>query len=508
MQTFHQEISTITSCTQNGVTHCTKCLIHKNLIHSPNKCKYVNQGGQDEKDISQAIPNACLCCSQGQSQNPSIKNKCQIPTNSDFVKEDSETATESTKLSYTNSNSISSSQQIHCYMDKSKNQLKQKETKNQINASKSKYTCNCQSTFKAHYNNCKCGTNNIYKKTIYQNTLPEICRIHTKQIPTMEIIGTFPFCELCRERTYSAYRNSCTCHKQEKTNESASTTINRCTCTNEIIDEIQTNMFTIRSDRSCPQDSRLVADCNNQQKIVNLCGCPNDYSCENKIESEIYMPNASHETCSNLKTEYNRRYHSESCSKAERHQIHTRPYCLVNTEENETSLQPKVQTRIKCNCSNDCSCPNKVKEGDNNNHRMKHNTESNDINRSNANDSNKNCKYCRTCGKVYENIRKCNCFQTYPKSVAYEISFTKENSQKNISMIKKMPLSNTIKDAVKPDKCTCTSKNQKENDQNDKKTTLQVNFSIFEFLSMIYSIFKLYFILLGLFIKEQARVCK
>ncbi|KAF7414091.1 hypothetical protein HZH68_002580 [Vespula germanica] len=471
VQTLHQEISTITTCTQNGTAHFTKCSIHKNLIHSPNKCKYINQGGQDEKDISQAISNTCLCCLQGQSQNPSIKNKClQIPTNSDFAKEDSETSTELTRLSYTNSNSISSSQQTHCYMDKSKNQLKQKETKNQINASKSKYTqCNCQSTFKAHYNNCKCGINNINKKTIYQNTLPEICRIHTKQIPTMEIIGTTTFCELCRKRTYSTCRSFCICQKQEKTSESTSTTINGCTCTKEVNDEIQTNMFTIRSDRSCLQDSRLVADCNNQQKIVNLCGCSN--SCENKLESEIYMPNASHETCSNLKTEYNRRYHSESCSKAERHQIHTRPYCLINTEENETSLQPKVQTRIKCNCSKDCSCPNKIKEGDNN-HRTKHNTESNDVNGFNVNDSNKNCKCCRTCGKVYENIRKCNCRQTYPKSVAYEISFTKENSQKNISTIKKMPLSNTINDAVKSDKCTCTSKKQTEN-KNDKKRTLQ-----------------------------------
>ncbi|XP_046818099.1 uncharacterized protein LOC124423803 isoform X2 [Vespa crabro] len=477
VQTLHEEVSTITSCIQNGTTHFTKCFIHKNLIHSPNKCKYVNQ---DEKDISQAISNACLC-SQGQSQNSSIKNKCrQISTNSDFAKKDSETDAESTRLSYTNSNKVTSSQQIHCYMDKSKNQLKQKETKNQINASKSKYTCNCQSTFKAYCNNSKCGINNINKKTVYQNTLPETCRIHTKQIPTMDIIGTAPFCELCHERTYSAYRNSCICQKQEKTSEGTSATINGCTCTNEVIDEIQTNIFTIRSDRSCLQDSRLVdcnnqqiADCNNQQKIVNLCGCSNVYSCENKLESEIYMPNASHETCSNLKAEYNRRYHSENCSKAERHQIHTRPYCLVNTEENETSLQPKVQTRIKCNCSKNCSCPNKVKEGDNNNHRTKYNTESNDINRSNANDSNKNCKCCRTCGKVYENIRKCNCRQTYPKSVAYEISFTKENSQKNISTIKKMPLSNTINDAVKSDKCTCTSKKQKENDQNDKKATLQ-----------------------------------
>ncbi|XP_014606963.1 PREDICTED: uncharacterized protein LOC106788316 [Polistes canadensis] len=470
IQTYHQEIFPITSCIQNGTTHPSKCLIHKSLTHSSNKCKYVNQEEQDEKDTLQAIPNACLYCPQGQSQNPSIKNRCHIPIKYDFTKEDSETATESTRLSCTNSNSVSSSQQNHRYMDKSKNQLKQKETKNQINASKSKYACNCQSTLKAYHNKCKCDINKMNKKTTYQNTQPEICPIHIK--PAMEIIGNIAFCELCHARTYSAYRNSCTCKKQEKPTESTSMPMNGCKCTNEVIDETQTNMFTMRSDRSCFQDSRPVTDCNNQQKVVNLCGCSKDYSYENKLESESCMPNASHETCSNLKTEYNRRYHSESCSKAERYQIHTRPYYLINTEENETSLQPKVQTRVKCNCSKDCSCPNKIKEDDSNSHRTKHNTESNDINGSNSNDSNKNYKCCRTCGKVYQNTRKCNCRQTYPKPVAYEISFTKENSQKNISTIKKMPLSNTINDAIKSEKCTCTSKRQKENNKNDK-TTLQ-----------------------------------
>lgn len=474
VQTTYQETSTVPLYIQNGTTHCTKCSIRKTLIHSPNKCKYVSQGRQYDKDTFQAIPNTCLYCSQSQFQNSTTKNRCHhILRNFDFPKEGSEAATELTQSSYANSNSVNSSKQTHCYPDKSKNQLKQKETKNQINASKSKCTCNCQSTFMSHCNNCKCGINNVNKKMAYQNILPETCQIHTKQIPAVEIAGTTTFCESCYTRTCNTHKYSCMCQKPKDTVESTSMTINECACRNEVNSEVETNMFTMVSDRNCLQDSRYVTDCNNQQKIVNLCGCSADCSCENKLESEICMPNGSHEIRSNLKTESNRRYRSNSCSKADQHQIHTRPYYLVNTEENEASLQPKVQTRIKCNCNKDCSCPNKVKEVDGNDHRTKYDMESNNTNGLNTNDSNKSCKYCRMCGKMYQNTRKCNCHQTYPKSVAYEISFTKENSQKNISTIKKMPLSNTSNNAVRSDKCTCTTKKQKENSKNDKKTSLQ-----------------------------------
>ncbi|KAK2575939.1 hypothetical protein KPH14_007301 [Odynerus spinipes] len=475
VQTLSQEISTISSCIQNGTTYYAKCSIHKNFTHSSNQCKHVNQGRQNENDTFQAIPNTCLYCSQSQLQNLPMKSRCHhVLRNFDAPKEDSETATELTQSSYANSNSISSSKQIHSYPDKSKNQLKQKETKNKINASKSKYACCCQSAFMPHCDNCKCGVNNINKKTAYQNTLPETCQTHTKQIPTMEVPGTPTTCELCHKRTYNAYKNSCTYQKQGETIRSTSTAINGCTCRNGAIDEVQTNMFTMKSDRSYLQDSRRTADYNNQQKIVNLCKCSNDCSCENKLdESEICMPNASHEICSNLKTENNRRYRSNSCSKAEQHQIHTRPYYLVNTEENEGSPQPKVQTRIKCNCNKECSCPSKIKESDGSDHKTKYDKESNDTCRSNTNDSNKSIKYCRTCGKAYKNNRKCNCYQTYQKPVAYEISFTKESSQRNISAIKKMPLSNTSNDAVRSDKCTCTSKKQQENDLNYEMTTLQ-----------------------------------
>ncbi|KAG7191119.1 hypothetical protein KM043_007151 [Ampulex compressa] len=104
-----------------------------------------------------------------------------------------------------------------------------------------------------------------------------------------------------------------------------------------------------------------------------------------------------------------------------------------------------------------------------------HSIKPNYVEESSANDSNGSCKYCRRCGIIYQNTRKCGCHQTYPKSVAYELSFTKDRGHKSdkVDLLQRVPLSNLPQNESKSDGCACDIMKDGSSSKICQKNTLQ-----------------------------------
>ncbi|XP_043469217.1 uncharacterized protein LOC122502932 [Leptopilina heterotoma] len=94
----------------------------------------------------------------------------------------------------------------------------------------------------------------------------------------------------------------------------------------------------------------------------------------------------------------------------------------------------------------------------------------------------KSCKCCRTCGTMYQKNRKCDCRINYPKAVAYELTFMEESRErKNVSKseneeiirgLRKVSSANSLPFTARSGTCSCEDgKNLAQN--KEKKITLQ-----------------------------------
>ncbi|XP_051164692.1 uncharacterized protein LOC127283709 isoform X2 [Leptopilina boulardi] len=157
------------------------------------------------------------------------------------------------------------------------------------------------------------------------------------------------------------------------------------------------------------------------------------------------------------------------------------PYYLTN-EEKKSSRQFIEQNNFKCRCEKDCVCSNKLKDNDERLSVQKYSTrrEYSNKNDERLKSGEKNCKCCRTCGKTYQKNRKCDCTINYPKSVAYELTFMDENKdKKNVSKseneeikgLGKASSSNSF--TARSGTCSCEDSKQYFTQNKEKKITLQ-----------------------------------
>ncbi|XP_043265426.1 uncharacterized protein LOC122405035 [Colletes gigas] len=409
VQTVPQEASAIPTLIQSEIVHYIKCPAH-NAMHFQNSCKRNAEANQCPKHCSiQNVVAACVHCLQEQ------KDQSNVIKMTDHLREGSpvDSQTPSERI---NADSASSSETARPCTSKEVSQLKQKETKNQINASKSRHACDCRR----------------------ENKRPLSKGCQTCSIPQGALLesNNAAKCEECQKKMF---------HAREDTNSKGCSCATACEC----------------------EKNRCVSSFD-QNGRVEPCECPTDCSCENNRESETHHAKT---FCS---------CHSNGTKVQQNGARQSRSYRLANGQDGETN-QYKQQNSLKCNCEKDCSCNNRIANGG---EEKLHSRGCNSLVKLNyadetsqrSNDSDRDCKHYRRCGAVCQNAKKCSYYQTYPKPVAYELSFAKEDERKNDGSggLSKVPLPNRTVNGNKTDGCACNMiKKISLNKSSPQKNTLQ-----------------------------------
>ncbi|XP_076241062.1 uncharacterized protein LOC143183430 [Calliopsis andreniformis] len=442
VQTVPQE--TVPTLIQSEIVHYIKCPAH-DAMHFQNSCKYNEQVSQCPKHRAiQNVVAACVHCLQEQKDQ---MNKVQVlHANMDHLREESPIGSQ-TPLEI-NGDTTSSSEIFRPCVSKDVNQMKQKETKNQINASKSKHSCECKREDKKIPKGC------------------QVCSV--AQMSSVEASSILSKCEECQKKLHVRERNDskgCNC-------------ASACECENE---QSKKGRPPMRSSSKYWQESNGWVPGFNQNGYVKLCGCSSDCSCENSRVQEAHnVKTFCNCHSSGTKAQHNETPRQCACHpEAEDQSSHAWSYCVTNGHTGEAS-QYKVQNSSKCNCEEDCSCVNRTGK---NGEEKSRNRGCNSVPKpsrvdeaTHASDSDRNDKRCRHCGAASQSTKKCSCNQTYPKAIAYELSFTKENERKNdgSGASLKVPLSNRIINGGRNEGCVCNMvKKISLNKNSTQKNTLQ-----------------------------------
>ncbi|XP_076677889.1 uncharacterized protein LOC143374002 isoform X1 [Andrena cerasifolii] len=447
VQTVPQE--TAPTLIQSEIVHYIKCSAHE-AMHFQNSCKYNEQASQCPKHRAiQSVVAACVHCLQ--EQKDQLKRVQTLHTNVDHFREESPAASQAL-LDQINGDSTSSSEKFRTCANKEASQLKQKEAKNQINASKTKHACECRRE----------GKRSLFKGC-------QSCSV--AQASPLEPSNVASKCEDCQKKVfYSRERNDANSKGCECTA--------ACECENSWSKK---GRGPVKSSSKHRQESGRTSSFD-QNGHVKLCGCSTDCSCENSREPETH--NAM-QFCnchsSGTKAQHNGTpCHCAYRAEAEDQSTRARSYCATNGHTSEAT-QYKAQNSLKCNCEEDCSCVNRTGKSS---EEKAYSRGCNSLPKPNyvdeatqqPSDSDRNSKDCRHCGAAYQNTRKCSCYQTYPKAVAYELSFAKENDRKadGSGALLKVPLSNRTVNGGKTDGCVCNMVNRISLNKNSpQKSTLQ-----------------------------------
>ncbi|XP_011166007.2 uncharacterized protein LOC105200245 [Solenopsis invicta] len=379
------------------------------------------------------VQRTCTRCKQSSSETTLIRSQ-------KGHQGDAPAVSQQTQTNYASDNSATEPVQ-HRVSQSGAVQPKQKEAKNQINASKSK--CSCArgvSDNKASSSAVKTKRTECYK-------LPfATCPLCFKQKPTVDVDNAV--CGVCQKSP------SCT---HDNTSGVEQTCGSACECDN-VPNDADRRIVIGKSRQNCNAESqgrmrtlnygersdtgRKIYDCANDCAACHKSGTAAGTSCE---------------CCSSGKIDNNDSCRFECRLKVAEHQPQTQIYSDSSQDSDNVNRQRKVQSSLKCNCDEACSCNNnQAKDIVKGKACKSYTLKPNYVDNSSINKTERNYKHCRACGAMYKNARKCGCPQTYPKAVAYELSFTKENVSKNeISNIATPKILKQPLNAAKSDACPC-----------------------------------------------------
>ncbi|XP_076758469.1 uncharacterized protein LOC143427867 [Xylocopa sonorina] len=439
VQTVPRETSAIPALIQSEIVHYVKCPAH-NAMHFQNSYKCSEQASQCMKyHAVQNVLTACMQCLQDQKDRSSAQRG---HANTENFREGSPSCSQ-TSSDRTNGNSASSSEMVHHCVNKEvqTSPLKQKDAKNQINASKSRH-CDCK------------GESKRVSSKGCQSTSAQVVALETNNVPK---------CNECQRKVIQARE------REEGTSKECGCTIG-CASDNEQPKKGRAPMKY--SSKYCQSSNGSSL---NQNDRAKLCGCSNDCTCENNREPDAQNAPAFC-SCHSKGQSHNGARHFRA--EPENRATQPWPYRTAKGEAGETA-QYKVQSKnLKCDCEKDCFCNNRARNGEESLHgRACNGGKPNHADEANVTgDSDRNCKYCRHCGVAYQSVKRCNCYQTYPKAIAYELSFAKENDRRNDNSgaLLKVPLSNRIVNEGKIDGCVCNMIKKAGSRRNSpQKNTLQ-----------------------------------
>ncbi|XP_076295546.1 uncharacterized protein LOC143216415 isoform X1 [Lasioglossum baleicum] len=375
VQTDPQEAATIPTLIQSEIVHYIKCPAH-NAMHFQNSYKGNVEAGQCPKHCTiQNVVSACVYCLQDQKDQSNLQT---VPANADVCREES--PVDSQKLDHSNDNSVSSAEVVR---QREVSQLRQKETKNQINASKSKHSCDCKRQTKRPMSK-GCQTSST-TQTLEASSVSK--------------------CEDCQKKY-------CVQEREDLNGKDCNCTT-LCDCDNN---QPKKGRLPFRPNSRYHEESNQCVSSFEQNGHAKLCECSADCSCENRASSKA-MHNGNH--------------HCGRWPEADDRPVRGRP-------------QYKVQKNLMCECEEESYG------------RIQH---------PEAGDSEQICKYCRRCiATATQAGKQDNYCQTYPKAVAYELSFVKE----------KVPLKNRAVNGNKIEGCVCNVVKRTASSMNSpRKDTLQ-----------------------------------
>lgn len=393
--------------------------------------------------------------------------RCNQNSDSDAVsirsrKEDAPIVSQQTQTNYANDN-VATESTCHHASQSTIIQQKQKEAKNQINTFKSK--CNCaRSGICSSINDNKCSSSTIKAKRTDKKRSLFTCALCSEQKPVADVSNV---CDVCQRNLSCTHENI-----SESNGQTSRIHMNACECDVNVPVKDADRKIIGKSRQNCKDNqNKYGLNYDEQNDTKKICDCVNDrVACRNR---EITMAGTLCEYCrSSDKIDNNGLCHFE-CRLAE-HQMRKQIYS-DSLQDAGIVQQRKVQNSVlKCNCNEACSCNNNQAIKDTVKTYENCTSKPNVANSTGTNKTEGNSQHCRACGTAYQNIRKCGCHQMYPKAVAYEVSFTKENTSKNETsdIVPIMPkVSNHPSSATKFDACAC---DMKRNNKNTHQSTLQV----------------------------------
>jgi len=456
VQTLPRESSSTSVTTESDVYDAKYANLQKPCAHYQNGTKCRDQSCQThDRATAPIVQRTCARCKQSSSEMALIRSRKSH-------QEDAPTISQQTQTNYESDNGATES--AHHRMSQSGSvQSKQKEAKNQINASKSK--CNCARGICPSIADNKCGSSTVKaKRTECYKQSFTTCPLCFKQKPAVDVSNAI--CGICQKNPTCTHDNI---SEVEQISENA------CECDNVPANDADRRIVTGKSRQNYNVESQnriRALNHSEQSDTRKICNCTNDCAaCHN---SEIAVGTLC-ECCSGGKIDNNGSCHLECHLKIGEHQPQAQIYS-DSSQDNSANQQHKVQSSLKCNCDEACSCSNNQAKNIVKGKTCKSYTSKPNYIDDTSNKTERNYKHCRVCGAMYQNTRKCGCHQTYPKAVAYELSFTKTNGSKNeisdivIPKVPKQPLN-----AAKSDGCPCDIIKRNNLQQNLHQTsTLQV----------------------------------
>lgn len=457
VQTLPREASS-TPVTESDVYNAKYTNPQKPCAHYQNGTKCRDQSCQTH--TAPIVQRTCARCKQSSSEIGSRKDH----------EENVPAVSQQTQTNYASDNSATEPAHRRVPSQSDIIQPKQKEAKNQINASKSK--CNCSRGVCSSVVNNKGISSTIKgKRTEYYKRAFTTCPLCFKQKPAVDVNNTV--CSVCQKNPSCTHNNI---------SEVEQTCGNACEC-DKVPDDANRRIIIgkPRQNYNAESQSRMRAlNYSEQSDRGKICECANNCAACHNAETTA---GTLRECCSNSKVDIvdkvdnNGPCRFECHLKIAEHQPQTQIYS-DSSQDSDVNQQHKVQSSLKCNCDDACSCSNnQAKDIVKGKARKSYASKPNYLDNTSINKTERNYKHCRACGAMYRNTRKCSCRQTYPKAVAYELSFTKENAPKNeISNIAAPKVPKQPLNAAKSDACPCDIK-KNISSKSLHQSTLQVKIS-------------------------------
>lgn len=376
------------------------------------------------------------------------------------------TVSQQTQVNYASDNSAASTEPA-CRRGPAQSnsvQHKQKEAKNQINASKSK--CGCARVAQSPVNGDNKYGSSERTEGQHKKALFTICPLCSKQKPVVQVDNDVCNCAVCQKNLFCARGNN---PGDGKTYAHAS----ECDDVSDVVNDADRRIVIGKSRPNGKADSQSRRAPNEQNG--NACDCTACQSPETTAETlcECRSSGPIDGLC-----------RFECRLKIAERQPLTQLYSDSSQDSDmivqQQPQQCKVQSSLRCNCDEACSCGNnQARDVARGKTRRSHTSKPNFVDDSNISRTERNCKHCRACGAMYQNTRKCGCRQTYPKAVAYELSFTKESTVRNeisnvVQITPKAPFAKQPSNPAKFDACPCDIKRNGSNKNPHQTATLQV----------------------------------
>lgn len=452
VQTLSREASSTPVTTESDIYDAKYANPQKSCAHYQNGTKCRDQSCQTHT-IS-IVERTCTRCKQNPSETALVRSR-------KGHQGDAPAISQQTQTNYASDDSVTEPANRRISQSGSV-QLKQKEAKNQINASKSK--CSCARGVYSSLADNKVGSSTVKtKRTEYYKQSFSMCSLCLKQKPVDVNNAVCGVCEKnpsCTHDNISGVGQTCACG-------------NACEGDNAPVNDADRRIIIgkSRQNYNAESQSRMrPLNYSEQSDARKICDCANDCAaCHNPGTSAGTLC----ECCSSGEID-NGSCRFECRLKTAEHQTQMQTYS-DSSRDSDVNQQRKVQSSLKCNCDEACSCSNNLAKDIIKGKACKsYASKPNYVDDTSINKTERNNKHCRVCGAMYQNTKKCGCRQTYPKAVAYELSFAKENASKNEISDIVMPKIPKQSLNTKSNACPCDIIKRNNSNKTLQTNTLQV----------------------------------